>query len=346
MKTAFVFLTLTGRRLMLAALLGGMAAATAAPQSIDLSLQARGTFTRAIFDFGRPAVDVVSPPQTGLASSALFAATPAIGALTADNPFVGVQARWDPAAMTLGLDTGVAAAYWGGTELSLTLPQGTGTGALVFSNAAGGLRSALVGDDARAVSPADFLFLPGNVDLVGIGMDGNFGGAGWQVSAPPVAPVVVDLLADPMFLASYSGNGSPGGLTELRVRITPGAVRTLVAGSLTWADLDGDALAGRLPPATLDLGAFGPAEVALRFTGNASASLDRLDYASEASFDAARAFWATSGIRRVGVEEYAVWGVTPVPEPGTWLLLAAGLGVVAQVVRARPGHAPADRHAA
>lgn len=54
---------------------------------------------------------MISPSQTGLASSALSPATPQIDALTAAHPRVGVQALWDPAATTLDLDTGVAEEY-------------------------------------------------------------------------------------------------------------------------------------------------------------------------------------------------------------------------------------------
>ena len=320
----------------LAMVLVGAVPAARAEHAIDLQFQADGASTRAVFSFGgRPSVDDFTPAQTGMASSASFTTTPAISNLLALNPSVQAQAIWTPAAMTPIASNTILAASLDGSSLSLTLPGGGGNGPLVLSNATAGFRFSAVANNARGITANDALFLPGTLDYVGISMEGAFSGAGLQAPAAAAATAVVDLLADPMFSASYSGAGSLASLSQLIVRVQPGVNRTLAAASLSFFDRDGDALADLAPPPVLAPGDFAPAELSLRFSGMAGLALDRADYSSTAAFDAATAFWAASGFDSVGVEEFARWTAAPIPEPSSLLLLLAGMAVVRTAARAR-----------
>jgi len=297
-----------------------------AQQTIDLQVRAEGGFTRAVFNFGiRTDVDGFTPTQTGLVSNPSFDVSAGVSNLLKLNPTAIVQARWDSAGMTALVDNGTLAGFLDGTSLSLTLPAGVGSGQLVFSNAASGFKLSSVADNARGVTAKDVLFLPGTADLLGISADGAFHGAGLQVSAAPRGPVIVDLLADPMFRASYSGRGSLATLDQLVVRVQPGTTRTLAAVSLDLLDPDGDALSTRQPPLAIDLDAFEPALLAMRFSGNATLTLNPADYATPAAFSAASSFWAASGFAEVGIEEYAAWTAAEIPEPGGLMLMLAGL---------------------
>lgn len=332
----------------LALVLVGAAPPAHAQQVADITLQASGTFTRAVFSFGgHPFVDVFTPAQTGAASSAGFTATAGITSLLALNPLASGQASWDAAAMTPLAGNATLAAYLDGSSLGLTLPGGTGNGPLVLSNSAAGFRFTGVGNNAREIGPGDLLFLPGGTDLLLLSMEGAFDGAGLQLGGAAAGPVTMDLLADPMFRASYNGAGALAGLGQLIVRVQPGATRTLAAADLSLRDPGGDALASLLPPAVLAFADFAPAAVSLRFSGTAALSMDRADYTSTAAFDAATAFWAASDFQDVGIEEFARWTATPVPEPGRLAMLLAGLGLVLAATRrtwaARPGHARRQR---
>lgn len=319
-----------------AACLSTVASAAHSQQALDLELRAAGTFTRAVFSFGPlPPVDLVSPAQTGLASTSVFAVTPGIGSLVDANPWITARLVWDAGDVVPVFASPVLAGYLGGSSLTVTLPSGTGSGPLHLSNQDTGLAFSGVADNALAVSSTDVLFVPGTVDMVTAGLDGNFSGAGLRFGGTATTPTAVDLLADPMFRASYNGIGSLESLQELVVRITPAPTRTLVAADLSLVDFDGDAVSGLTPPPELDLGAFDPVQLSIRFSGAASASLNRSDYASQASFDAARAFWLTSGLQSIGIEQYAGWSAVPVPEPGTWGLFMAGLAGMALLRRQR-----------
>jgi hypothetical protein len=317
-----------------AAALGCWALPGQAQQIIELSLRAEGGFTRTTFSFGaNPFVDGASPAQTGAVSNPGFAVSPGISNLLNLNPTAHVLAQWDAASMTPLNGNGTGAAFLGGSSLSLTLPMGVEGEALVLSNSMSGFAFAGIADNAREVTSQDFVFLPGTADLAQISADGAFSGAGLRVQGAPQAPVIVDLLADPMFRATYNGRGDLASLTQLVVRIQPAEQRTLAAIGLGLVDRDGDALSSLLPPQELDLDPFEPAVVSLRFTGNATLRLSQDDYASPEAFTSARSFWAASGFTGVGIEEYAGWTAAPIPEPGGLFLMLAGLAAVCAVRR-------------
>jgi hypothetical protein len=302
-----------------------------AQQVIDLTLRAEGGFTRSTFSFASgPFVDGFSPAQTGSASSAGFAVTPGITDLLAFNPTATAQLTWNTTSMTPAGGNDILAGFLGGTSLSLTLPGGVGAGSLVLSNESSGFKFSGVADNARQVTPEDLIFLPGSIDYATVAMEGAFAGAGLRVDAAPQGPVVVDLLADPMFRATYNGAGSLATLSQLVVRIQPGRTRTLASVNAGLVDRDGDALVGLQPPQELHLDDFEPALVSLRFSGNATLTLNQNDYASVDAYAAAASFWSASGFTGVGIEEYAGWTAAPIPEPGSLLMMLAGLcGLIA-----------------
>lgn len=315
---------------VLVGLVLGASHAVRAEQVIDLQLhQADGPLTRAVFDFGVPTrVDTFTPAQTGLVSASAFQPTLGLQTMRAFNPTISMHALWDGAAMSLLAGNGNIAAYLGGSSLSLTLPGGVGAGPLTLSNAQAGFKMAGVVNNARAITAEDVLFVPGGLDAVLLGMDGPFSGAGLQVTGAQTGPARVNLLADPMFSASYNGAGSLADLDQLIVRVQPANGRTLAAAEFALVDRGGTALSSVQPPMVLNLTDFAPATVSLRFSGDAGLTLDRADYASDANFAAATSFWSASGFQGVGVEEYVRWAAAPIPEPGSLTLLVAGLAVV------------------
>jgi hypothetical protein len=298
---------------------------------IDLNLRADGGFTRATFSFGgRPFVDGFSPAQTGNASSSAFAISPEISSLLALNPWATAQVAWNTAAMTPIAGNTTLAGFMGGTSLSILLSGGVGSGPLELSNEFTGFKFATLVDNAREVAPRDILMLPGTVDYAAVSMNGAFSGAGLQVSAGSQESIMIDLLADPMFRASYNGAGSLASLSQLVVRVQPGRTRTLTSANMGLVGLHSDAVVGLDPPTALNLDDFEPALVSLGFSGNATLTLNQSDYATFDAYSSARSFWSASGFTGMGIEQYAGWNAAPIPEPGSLLMMMAGLcGLIA-----------------
>ena len=280
------------------------------------------------------------PPQTGFSSSTLLDVNVGAAVLLAANPLATLSFGYDATGLQpVPGGSGVVQPFSGGTTLDITLPGGTGGAGgapLVFSNGAGGLSFTSFVNDGRLLPSGDLLFIPGSVDFVAIGLVFGYLGEGLVLGNAPTAPVKIDLLADPMFPATYNSPVPLPTIPSLVVTLQmPGTVR-LSAPSLNFLDTDGNAFSSLVPPAALPLAAFERVALSVSFSGDMVLTLDPADYATSADFAAASSWLAAAGPVRAQLSQSAVWGsAAPVPEPATWLLWLAGLVAVPLWARRR-----------
>jgi hypothetical protein len=299
-----------------------------AVQTASYTLPMAGLESRVAFSFrglgpGGPGGPGVSP-QTGLTSSVLLGVNVGAALLLAPNPLASINLTYDSTGLQpiAGGDS-VFQAYSGGTTLDVSLPGGSGGGApLIFSNVSGGLSFAAFVDNGRQLATGDLLPIPGGVDFFSVGLVFGYLGEGLVLGNTPTALVKINLLADPLFPATYN---SPVPLPPALVVTLqmPTSVR-LSAPSLNFLDTDGTAFSGLQPPATVPLDAFERVALSMAFSGDMVLTLDPADYASTADYLAADSWLTANGPVRAQLSQSAVWS-TPVPEPATWLLWLAGL---------------------
>jgi hypothetical protein len=312
------------------------AAPARAVQTATYTLDMLGLESRVAFSFrglgpGGPGGPGVSP-QTGLASSALLDVTVGAALLLAPNPQATISLTYDATGLQpIAGGDGVFQAYSGGTTLAISLPGGSGGGPLTFSNVAGGLSYAAFVDNGRLLGTGDLLPIPGGVDFFALGLVFGYLGEGLVLGNTPTAPVKINLLADPLFPATYNSPVPlpPSLVVTLQM---PTSVR-LSAPSLNFLDTDGTAFNGLAPPAALPLAAFERVALSMAFSGDMVLTLDPADYASSADFSAASSWLAANGPVRAQLSQSAVW--SPVSEPVTALLWLAGLALLPAWARHR-----------
>lgn len=126
--------------------------------------------------------------------------------------------------------------------------------------------------------------------------------------------------------------------TTLPVRLTAPTTMRPVHLDVQFSRTNASADFGIAPPATLSLADFDTATIHVAFDGLFSVGVDPADFATNDAYVTARD-WVQANVRQINYEAFASWQVgslqtAPVPETATWMLLAAGLVVVAKRRRA------------
>ena len=336
-----------GRRLRrssaLTAIALGLVAALASPlhaaQTAQFTLDAQEVRNIVSFRIGvEGTVDGgFTPMQTGAASSGLLATGGGVAALLANNPVAAASFTYDPALATPAAANGVFAAFLGGSSLSFTLPNGTAATPLVFDNSGGRFSFLGVANNARLDASGDSSLVPGAADAFLIGTaTGDFSNADLSLANPAGLTSKVDLLADPQFLATYSGPTALPSLSSLVVTFAHPTLLRLNDPSLQWIDGSGAAFDSLSLPASVPLNAFGTVRLLMPFDGAMGLSIDAADYGSAADLVAAQSWLAASGLASRAISrQVAVWELqaAPVPEPASAALLLLGLGLIAGLAR-------------
>lgn len=314
------------------------AAATHAAQTVSLAFEAYSLVSRVTFSFGNNSwIDEFTPVQTGLVSSRLLHVDAGVAALLGASPTASASFTYDPAGMTPYAGNSVMQAFLGGTSLTINLPSGAAGSPLTFSNAAGGFALATLSNNALLLPTGDGLVTqPGSADFASLAMAGGHQGAGLALDNGPPHVVKLDLLADPLFVATYGDPVPLPAIPTLVVTLQLPSIMHLSAPSIAFGDSRGLALSSLVPPAELPLQAFDVVTLSLPFEsqGPLQLTLDAADYGSAADFAAAQSWLAAAtadsfGFVSVGFHQTATWLLAAaVPEPGTWALWLAGLAAI------------------
>jgi hypothetical protein len=279
--------------------------------------------------YANPATDPGDPFNALIASSSALSTT-VLSAFTGGSASLGYDpsaapyfvnptngnARYNIPPMTIQIS--------GAGQSPVTL-SANDTVLIVSKNAAGTFQRLNFTRNANTVDGP----LPGNTDSYGTASSSTF---------------VTDLvkLLDPT--TAYISNGFDlSAFTTLPVRLaTPTVFRPVGFQVFLRRSISGGSIPNQ-PPASLSLSDYLSADLNVFVDGVYGVTVDPSDFADSASF-AAASNWVSANIRQINFEQsldYTLSSITPgpVPEPGTWALLLAGLFSVAGVARRRAaGH--------
>jgi hypothetical protein len=171
-------------------------------------------------------------------------------------------------------------------------------------------------------------------------VDGPIPGSTFSYAAPSSSTSTVDLVTLMGPTAYFVQAFDLSAFSTLPVRLTSPTVYTPVGFVLSLGRFVSGGGFTTTPPASLNLADFNSAAtLSVYFDGVFGVSVDAADYSDAASF-AAASNWVSANIRQIDFEQsvdYALSSLTlaPVPEPGTWVLLLAGVGIVGAAARRR-----------
>jgi hypothetical protein len=174
-------------------------------------------------------------------------------------------------------------------------------------------------------------------------VDGPIPGSTFSYSAPSSSTSTVDLVALMGPTAYFVQGFDLSAFSTLPVRLTTPSVFRPVGFVVYLQRSQPGANFTTAPPASLSLSDYFAANLYVYFDGIYGVTVDPSDYPDSTSF-AAASNWVGANIRQINFEQsldYTLSSITPgpVPEPGTWALLLAGLFSVAGVARRRAaGH--------